>query len=223
MASDSLVFLADSVGDIAVEVLAVAAATSTVEVAVVNHATAIVLRDGIVNTDRALVALKGTPVPVSTAVCVVSSLVDATNRGQSLSETRVAEATEDIAHVMRAETIFAFTTVASGKNGKGDEALGGINKFRAVDKDAVRVAGSEVATGAESIVVLAAVAGVLIAVSPPTDADDVAGTSSRESAVSDASARTATIARVGIDVVLLSPSLATVVAAASIRLRISDP
>jgi len=188
VASNCSILLAISeIGHVAVKVVASAAATRAVEVTVVNHTAAIVLSNAL-DGHSGHVALNVAPVPVDTAVVVISSLVDATNSRQDLTKASIAATIEDVAHVVRAKTVLTLTTIALGLNGEGDEALGVVIESRAVNKTTVRILGGEIATLAEVVVVLATVARIAVAVAPAIQANNVALTSARKVDVTDARA-----------------------------------
>jgi len=226
VASNSGVLNASSVGLVAVEVGARSAATSAVEVGVVEHATAIVVLSLRV-ADSGHVAADVAPVPVNTAVVAASVHIeiDATRAlaGSEVEdgpETRVAEAVEDVAHVVRALTVLALATVALGSLGEGNEAVGGVIEGRAVDGLLIGIAEGNRARRALGVVGLATVAGILVAVGPARLAIDAALTGVRLAGEADA---LTLVLDTNEDVVLLSPGLAAVVTAASVGLRIGDP
>jgi len=219
------------VGDIAVKVIASSTAASAVKVGVVEHTTSLIVGNVVIIAHGGDVAADIAPVPVSTAVGVVKSLSDTARGGEHLTKARVAEAPEDVAEVVRALTILTLATVAARevRSREGNEAESLVNESRAVNDDAIGVATSEIAVLAELKISLATVGRIAVAIPPASFANDVAPTSpgptSRvisKSLVTHAVAVGASSIG-GVNVILLSPGLTTVVAATSIRLRIGDP
>jgi hypothetical protein len=116
MASNNWILLAISeIRHVAVKVVASATTTRAVKVSIIDHASAIILSKSS-HRERGSIALNVTPVPVSTAVIVVSGLSNATNSAQSGTEARVASASEDVAHVVDALTRTTLTTIALRSN-----------------------------------------------------------------------------------------------------------